>query len=113
VDSRGLVRLSSECTAIGPTATATQEVRRALARVTGETGGYSGSRGVPFKGLVGARQAALACAAAQLAATRGSHKASWGQIERMTTITIIVITKGEAPMMTSSILPRRLKPCTT
>ena len=47
------------------------------------------------------------------AAARGSHSASCGQYDRIAIITSMVITKGAAPMITSSILPRLRRPCTT
>jgi hypothetical protein len=44
---------------------------------------------------------------------RGSHSATFGQYDRIAIITSMVITKGAAPMITSSILPRLRRPCTT
>ena len=49
----------------------------------------------------------------QSAAMRGSHSAICGQIDRITIISSMVITNGDAPMITSSILPRLRRPCTT
>ena len=49
----------------------------------------------------------------QFAANCGSQSAIWGQIDRITSISSMVITNGDAPMMTSSILPRLRNPCTT
>ena len=47
------------------------------------------------------------------AANCGSHSAICGQSDRTTIISSIVMTNGEAPMITSSILPRLRRPCTT
>src|SRR5215510_1272779 len=43
----------------------------------------------------------------------GSQSAILGQIDRITIMSSMVITKGALPMMTSSIRPRLRRPCTT
>ena len=43
----------------------------------------------------------------------GSHSASCGNQASTATVAMMARTKGAAPMMTSSILPRLRRPCTT